>query len=352
MSRSASQRSVNLDLPGQAGDAMLIESEFCGPVFIVGLPRSGTKLLRGLLNRHSMIGIPEAETEFLPHWHRDWSRFGDLTDRAQFRDFYADVKDSAYFRYLKEERNHDRSWEEWHQRCANGSLPAVFEALIRIDTGMGDGGIWGDKSPGYIRHIDLIRHHFPQARIIHIVRDVRDYCLSIQKAWGKDPLRAAQRWVDAIEAIENQPLLRIRYEDLLEDPKTELSRVCDYLDIEFEESMLHLTQVTENLGDTRGKVGIQTQNRGKYLDVMAPKLRRRIESLSAPTLVRLGYPVEGHPTLRRLSPRRMALGQAYDGFQLVRSDVALRGWLGAIRFRWRIFQETGAVERLRAGKDS
>ena len=140
--------------------------------------------------------------------------------------------------------------------------------------------------------------------------------------------------------------------DLLENPKSELIRVCDYLDIDFEESMVNLTQVTENLGDTRGQVGIQRQNRGKYVNAMKPKLRHQIESLTAPTLLRLGYPVESPTTLRRLSPRRMALGQIHDGFQLVRSDVALRGWMGAIRFRWRIFRETGVVERLRSGADS
>ena len=38
---------------------------FDGPLFLVGMPRSGTKLLRGLLNEHSQIGIPLNETEFL-----------------------------------------------------------------------------------------------------------------------------------------------------------------------------------------------------------------------------------------------------------------------------------------------
>ena len=66
-------------------------SEFQGPLFVVGMPRSGTKLLRGLLNEHSRIGIPLNETEFLPHWLRSWTERGDLSEPAAFERFYAEV---------------------------------------------------------------------------------------------------------------------------------------------------------------------------------------------------------------------------------------------------------------------
>ena len=326
---------------------MSADAQFHGPVFIVGMPRSGTKLLRGLLNGHSRIGIPMAETEFLPDWERRWDGFGDLTDPERFRVFYDSVKSSAYFTYLKEEQGRDHRWQDWHARCEGGSLAEVFEGLLRMDAGVVDGGLWGDKSPGYIAHLGLIRKHFPEARIIHIVRDVRDYCMSIQKAWGKDPLRAAQRWVDRIEAIRDEDLLELHYEDLLEDPAAQLRRVCEWLSLEFESEMIQLEQAVENLGDTRGQIGIQTQNRHKYVEGMEPTLRRRIEALAGPTLERLGYPVETSAPARRLSPTRMAIGQLLDGIQLVRSDASQRGWIGAVRFRIRLFRETGRRERLR-----
>jgi hypothetical protein len=313
------------------------------------MPRSGTKLLRSLLNGHSRVGIPEAETEFLPQWERDWESFGDLTDRAQFRDFAARVQGSAYFTYLREEQGRERSWEDWHHGCRDGSLPAVFEALIRLDAEVPVDGVWGDKSPGYIAHLDLIERHFPGARVVHIVRDVRDYCLSIHKAWGKDMLRAAQRWVDCIDAIAQRELLLVRYEDLLEAPEAELSRICSWLGLDFEPAMTELDHSVENLGDTRGQVGIQRENRAKYLSSMEPKMRARIEALAGPTLQRLGYSVDGVERATRLSPGRMAMGQVHDGIQLVRSDVALRGWAGALRFRWRLFRETGRREKLRSG---
>ena len=59
-----------------------IPAPFEGPLFLVGMPRSGTKLLRALLNRHPNISIMTNETEFLPYLVSHWESFGDLSDFA------------------------------------------------------------------------------------------------------------------------------------------------------------------------------------------------------------------------------------------------------------------------------
>ena len=56
----------NGDRPVQAQRASGPPPSWEGPLFIVGMPRSGTKLLRGLLNQHPRIRIPDFETEFAP----------------------------------------------------------------------------------------------------------------------------------------------------------------------------------------------------------------------------------------------------------------------------------------------
>ena len=105
---------------------------FNGPLFLVGMPRSGTKLLRGLLNEHSRIGIPLNETEFLPRWLRDWTSFGDLSDRAAFERFFADVSGSVYFVKRLEEHGSRIDPSAWHSACRDYTAPAVFEALRRL----------------------------------------------------------------------------------------------------------------------------------------------------------------------------------------------------------------------------
>ena len=327
---------------------------FEGPLFVVGMPRSGTKLLRDLLNRHPHIGIPAAESEFLPDWARRWPSFGDLSQPEAFRHFARRVSGSAYFVFLREEQQQQVDVPMWHATCRDYSLAGVFEALMRLDGGIGpDGpGIWGDKSPGYIHRIPLLDQVFPAGRVIHIVRDCRDYAVSIHKAWGKDPLRAAQRWHDRVSLAraDGQGLgpgryLELRYEDLLDDPEATLRRAAGFVGVAFDPAMTTLARPSENLGDARGQARIVRSNTEKWRE-MDPALRGHVEAIAGETMAALGYPVSHRGRPDRLSPSRMLAGQVLDGVKLLQGDLAERGLVGAVRFRGRIFRETGTRETL------
>ena len=174
---------------------------FTGPLFLIGMPRSGTKLLGTLLNQNSRIEISTLETDFLPYWFDKWDSYGNLSDRRVFAAFYREAEKLPYFMNL---RNYDRlvADQSWYDACPDYTAAGVFEALIRLETGatVDTDKVWGDKSPSYTRHLGLLQDHFPSARFVHIVRDVRDYCLSNNRAWGKNMIRAAQRWTDDVAA--------------------------------------------------------------------------------------------------------------------------------------------------------
>jgi hypothetical protein len=323
---------------------------FQGPLFIVGMPRSGTKLLRDLMNRHPAVGIPHAETELLPRWAERWPSYGDLSRPDAFRAFFAAHQGSAFFTYMAEERGVVVHPADWHAACVDFSLAGVFEALVRQTAAVPAGGVWGDKSPGYITAIPLIRRIWPQARVLNIVRDCRDQVLSIQKAWDKDPLRAAQRWADDVgaaldaEAAADGAVLRLHYEDLLADPEATMRRALGHVGLPWDPACLTLDRPSENLGAAAGASRIVTSNTQKWRTQMDPALRARVESLAGRTLARAGYPVEREGA-ERLSLAERRLAQLRDGVNLVRFDAAERGWLGAARFRWRLFRDSGAVER-------
>jgi len=321
-----------------------------GPLFLVGMPRSGTKLLRDLLNQHPRVGIPRVETEFLPDWHRRWSSFGDLSQLDAFRAFHASVQGSPYFVYMAEDEGGSATADAWHAACRSFDLPGVFEALMRLDAGLADrdDAIWGDKSPGYIRALPLLDDLFPQARLLHIVRDVRDYCLSMNTAWGKHPLRAAQRWVDAVGRAQavgdliGARYLELRYEDLLGDPEGALQRVCAFLGIGYLPSMTVLDRSPENLGSAKGATTIQRGNSEKWRTEMDAELREQIERMAGPLLRTFGYDCAYHGPVLRLSRTQMKAFQLADGVALVRADAKRRGWVGALRFRARMFKESGS----------
>lgn len=314
-----------------------IQSSGAGPVFIVGMPRSGTKLLRELLNNHSRIAIPRFETEFLPFWVKRWDSFGDLSDWQNFKLFYKNCLDLPYFLYQRREGQLIDP-HHWHRSCAAYTPAEVFAALVRHDAGAGKGVIWGDKSPSYIRHVGLIKAQFPDARIVHVVRDVRDYCLSIRQAWGKSMLRAAQRWTDDIERarLEMQPFrdsfFEVQYEKLIAEPDAEMRRLCAFLDLLYEPGMTQLSRSIENRGRATGEARILQDNAGKWRRAMRPATRRRIEEIACRVLQDLGYAIDEEVKPRRLSAMAMAALKATDGVNLMAAHWRDRGTIGAVVF--------------------
>jgi len=323
------------------GDSSKVETvgNFEGPLFIVGMQRSGTKLLRNLLNEHSKISIPLVESNCLPYWVERWDTFGDLSDRKNFSAFYAHIRQHPYFLYTQSQVGDLIDHHDWYESCRYYSPAGVFEALIRHDTQVKEnsGFIWGDKSPPYINHIPLLKSLFPASRIIHIVRDVRDYCLSVNYAWKKNMLRAAQRWNDSVsraltstQRLPNDCLI-IRYENLLGDTTATLQKCCDFLDVEFEPSMLQLSRPTENIGHARGKTSVQTNNKQRYLAEMTPELRCKIEAIAAQPLRQLGYEVSYSGEPRRLSKSLLNYYKATDGLAFLWHESQRAGLINILK---------------------
>jgi hypothetical protein len=319
---------------------MFSANQFSGPVFVVGMPRSGTKLLRGLLNAHSKIGIPLNETEFLPYLDRHWPQFGDLSRRDRFESFYKWITATFYFQNRLKEHGEKIELSTWYLMCKDDfSLPNVFEQLIRHDANVDEGGVWGDKSPSYLGYLPVIKRLYPDAKIIHIIRDVRDYVLSMEKAFGKDRKRAAQRWVDTIYKAKNdmdsfqRDVLEVQYEDLLQDPSNVLREVCGFIGLSYEESMIHLEKSTENLGDTVGEIGIIAGNFGKYQHKMTDVERIEIERIAKDLLLELNYTCEYIGQVQRISSSQMFRLQCRDALNLIAKDARRNGWLYTIRSR-------------------
>lgn len=317
----------------------------CAPVFIVGLPRSGTKLLRDLLNQHPVVAIPEAETEFLP-WLDAWvAAHGEPADPRRFQSLWTSLRVQQYFQY-RAESGRPIDPLAWRMGCRGFDTAGLFEALVRVDTGtLGADVVWGDKSPSYVDDITLIGRLFPNARVLHIVRDVRDHCASMRLAWGKHVLRAAQSWVDGVHSASMDGAAlgaryhEVRYEDLLADAGSTLRSICDFLGLDFRPEMLRLQRASENLGRARGVTRVERSNVGRYREVLSAREVRAIEAIAGPTLAKLGYLVS-QPGIgpRRLSRLRLALYRAHDVLRLLQFERRQRGWAGAAMFHWRRYR--------------
>lgn len=310
---------------------------FDGPLFLVGMPRSGTKLLRSLLNGHPNISIAMGETTFLPYLVKRWATFGDLSDRECFARFYKRVRSVPYMQ-SRAVRSSVIGRDEWHRACSAYDAAAVFEALLRHDTGnpAGSGVIWGDKSPGYLVQMPMLKSLYPKAKFIHLVRDARDYCLSMRKAFGKNIYRSAQRWNDEVASARRfgrsiSGYCELRYEDLLGNTEEQLATLCRFLGVDFVQQMVELKKPTENIAETKGQATVVRSNTGKFRTAFSENQIHTIERVTCDCMRDFGYSVSQELEATRIPDWRMNLYRLGDGANVLIKGVGRLGIRRAIR---------------------
>ena len=211
--------------------------------FVVGHGRSGTTLLRLMLDAHPQLVIPP-ETQFLPQLievakepgatsdtvcdvlvgHRRWLDFG--IDAGEIRARWAAL---SPFDLAAAVRIFYRTYAERHGKPR-----------------------WGDKSPGYGWNMRPIDRLLPEARFIHLIRDGRDVTLSLL-ARAEDPpppRKQARHWTKRVaqtrrHGAQVRHYMEVRYEDLLRDSETELRRICEFIELDFDPAMLRYHEQAE-----------------------------------------------------------------------------------------------------------
>jgi hypothetical protein len=326
---------------------------------VIGLPRSGTTLLRNVLKQHPQIHIPSSETNFLPYWVGQWSNYTNLADPSQFARFGTEMQRLNFFQSLRAV-GRPIDTDAWRRCCPSFDLQGVYEGLIRsaVDLPASQEGIWGDKSPAYVRCVPLLRHLYPHARVIHIIRDVRDQVLSARRTWGTSMLRVAQDWAFNVlapgKAMHDAPdqYHEVKYEALLTDAKGELSAICAFLRLDFEAAMLNVPLTTTKPATTAGYTSVKADNMRKYEKSMKPAARRRIERVTASELRQLGYPIDYKGESVPVPGWQLRLLRLHDAYTNVMSRRKEFGLVSAARLCWTGFRvkQRGAagVGRLQA----
>lgn len=195
-------------------------------VFLIGCPRSGTTWVQLLLDQNPQIATaPETQifAYYLDQFRHQWE--------VEHTGPGASGNHGAGLSRLL-------SKEEF--RCLCGGV--ALDVLDKIERGKPGATIVLEKSPRHALNIDWILDIFPEAYVLHIVRDPRDAVASIIDAgrtWGRgwaprNPTRAARMWRAHVEAgrsarLKTENYLEIRYEDLRADPAKHLQSVLDWI---------------------------------------------------------------------------------------------------------------------------
>ncbi len=265
-----------------------------GYVFIVGVSRSGTTLLRKTLNQSDWIAISN-ENHFLGHllpregvrWK--FRRFGDLGREDNVRR----LVDYVYGGGLKASSRLRGMSKAWHWIIKNvdrndflrqvlesdRSEAALFTVMMRVYADRKGKPIVGEKTPAHVRYVPTILQWYPEGKVIHMLRDPRAIYVSELRRRRKEAdtfpykqlkwagplfglyilLQTTFAWYESVSRCARyrkqypKNYYPLKFEDLVRDPRNRLERVCEFLGVEFQDKMLD--QVVVSKGFAAGQQG-------------------------------------------------------------------------------------------------
>jgi hypothetical protein len=273
------------------------------PIFIVGVHRSGTTLLRYMLNSHPRIYIPP-ESDFFPRFFQ--RRPCTPMEREQAIRILDVVFDS--YRFVGEWKG-ERPDPIAFVSSLPDLMPATFlDALYGQYAHQFEAERWGDKTPVYTSYMDLIAQMFPTAQFIHIIRDGRDVALSMVDKWGKkefhiDVYFAAQSWkrrlrqaLASVTRLDPGRYYELRYEQLVADPEPLLREICGFLgeDYVLEMASPHLLgseRIPRDGFHAPVRQSPNTSRAGRWRREMSAADQRLVQRVAGDLLDELSYPL-------------------------------------------------------------
>jgi hypothetical protein len=230
-------------------------SRFAGqpgrPVIVGGSPRSGTTLLRTMLNSHPELAMPR-ETRFVIEAWEARTRFGDLREAASRRRLAhwifecEDSSRSSPARSFRAGRGSpglarrfglDRETAIGRLVAAPPTLGSVLATCFVLYAERHEKPRWGDKRPKYAAQMAAVWDLFPNAHFINVIRDPRSCVASMRRLgwYGHNIVPAVELWERSVKTVDSwrrrlakDQLLDVRFEDLLADPADTLTELTSF----------------------------------------------------------------------------------------------------------------------------
>ncbi|HEY6010625.1 MAG TPA: sulfotransferase, partial [Nitrospirota bacterium] len=273
------------------------------PIFMIGTQRSGSNLLRLMLNQ-----LPEIAAPHPPHI---------LQRMMPLLPDYGDMSVDAHFDRLVDDicrlvELNPVPWEgvvldraDVAARCRERSVVAVHGAVYDIFAEAKGAKTWCCKSLANINYAPQIERYFREPKYIYLYRDGRDVAVSFRKAvvGEKHFYNIAREWAATQECalrlqneIEPSRFLAVSYEEMTADPRRTAEDICDYLGIPYRDAMLEYHRTDEakraaSSSDLWGNVTnpVMKNNSRKFLREANERDLRIFESVGGPALDALGY---------------------------------------------------------------
>jgi hypothetical protein len=199
------------------------------PIFVIGTGRSGTTLLRMMLNAHPRIYV--VHEAFL------YSTKSHLTKDATGRQWLEYYFSTFPFKWLRLDPR-----PLVNRLPSDATVADAFRLVMRAQAERHGKSRFGDKTAFHCMYLNEIFHDFPDAKVIHLVRDPRDAVASLNRMpWAASSTALnclfAEMHIRAVARCRNT-VHEVKFEDLLADPKRVMKRILEYVGESWDDAVL------------------------------------------------------------------------------------------------------------------
>ena len=258
-------------------------------IFIVGSSRSGTTMMGRILDNHKDI-FTFQEIHFFG-WHafkKNMYSVLEYPDAAILLSKLFAIQEYGIFNQKDFEKFNDKSEKILYGRNEL-TLIEVYRIFLKSITNENKCKISCEQTPKNVYYIQEILDYFPNAKVIHMVRDVRDVILSQKRKWRRrflgaikiplseairsyfnyHPITTSKVWSSAVShgnMFEDNPrVFKIRFEDILKNPEDKIIETCNFLGIEFNKKMVDISNIgSSNSIDKDNDLGLDASKIGKW----------------------------------------------------------------------------------------
>ncbi len=296
-------------------------------VFIVGVPRSGTTMMREILERSDRIAIAR-ENHFVGHVRRgEGARYyfrqaGDLRDDETLRRIVAMIytgefqqrsrwrEVSPFWRWLP--KNIEQAELERRLLGAERTERGIFEAMLRAYADAQEKPVMGEKTPAHLAYVDTLLEWFPGARVVHMIRDPRAVYVSDLRRRRQKP-RRPYSWLGKVPFLLQTVLMTqiiigwraavarhqryqrqyagrytlVRFEDVVREPQMKVPEIFAFLGVAAPTDATDVRVVSH--GYNRGEQGIDAAAADRWRGYIHPVARRILTFFLRRPMARVGY---------------------------------------------------------------
>ncbi len=283
---------------------------------ITGASRSGTTMLSRILGNHRRVLRLKESHYFGDLWGLDSMNEAEPPERASAlaaqlharctRGLFMGQPLAADFQFAGSALDRSAPGDGWD----------IFKAVTTAMAGE-TADLVCEQTPRNIFYAAALLERDESIRFVHLVRDPRAVCASQKNRWRRRQLGAsrvprgemirvwanyhprtvARLWLRAqgcAESLQQHPrFMRLRFEDLVNEPVANVRRICDFVGIEFEPAMLDVPQVGSSQGADHGGRGISPKVLSSWETVLGSCEQQSIEELCGNAMQRYGYPLAG-----------------------------------------------------------